>query len=95
MKHGSDGREYVHHGEAMRLLIEAGADLDARDEEFQSTPLGWAARWGRPEAAELLLERGAKTNLPDDPDWATPLAWARQKGHKVIEEMLIKAGASS
>ncbi|SVE19552.1 uncharacterized protein METZ01_LOCUS472406, partial [marine metagenome] len=29
---------------ARRLLIEAGADLNARDEEFQSTPLGWAAR---------------------------------------------------
>ena len=95
MKHGSDGREYRHHGETMRLFIEAGADANARDEEFHSTALGWAARWGRPEAAQLLLERGAATNLPDDLPWATPLAWARNKGHVDIERMLTEAGATA
>ena len=80
---------------ARRLLIKTGADLNARDEEFQSTPLGWAARWGQPEAVGLLLELGAKTNLPDDLPWATPLAWARKKGHREVEQMLIDAGASS
>ena len=95
MKHGSDGREYKHHGETMRLFIEAGADANAKDEEFHSTALGWAARWGRPEAAQLLLERGAATNLPDDLSWATPLAWARNKGHADIERMLTEAGATA
>lgn len=95
MKHGSDGREYRHHGETMRLFIEAGADANAKDEEFHSTALGWAARWGRPEAAQLLLERGAATNLPDDLSWATPLAWARNKGHADIERMLTEAGATA
>ena len=78
----------------MRLFIEAGADLDVKDEELQSTPLGWAARWGQKGAAELLLERGAKTNLPDDLPWSTPLAWARKKGHKQIEQLLREAGAT-
>ena len=95
MKHGSDGREYRHHTKAMRLFIEAGADLDAKDEEYHSTPLGWAARWGRHEAVALLLERGAKTNLADDLSWATPLAWARKKGHADVEKMLIEGGATS
>src|SRR5262249_47927640 len=33
----------------VRELIDAGANLNVRDELFQSTPLGWACRWGRPE----------------------------------------------
>ena len=78
----------------MKLFIEAGAELDARDEEYQSTPLGWACRWGRMEAVELLLEKGAKTNLPDDPSWATPLAWATRKGHDEIAELLKEHGAT-
>ena len=72
--YGSDGSVAKVHVRTMTLFIEAGADLDAKDEEYHSTPLGWAARWGRMGAAELLLERGAKTNLPDDLPWASPLA---------------------
>ena len=86
--HGSDGTAYTMYMETMKLFIEAGADLNARDEEYQSTPLGWASRWGRRESAELLLEKGAETNLPDDPPWATPLAWATRKGHGDIVELL-------
>ena len=93
--HGTDGQDYALHLKTMQLFIEFGADLEARDEEFRSTPLAWAARWGRKEAVELLLERGSRTNLPDDPPWATPLAWARKKGHAQIEAMLRQAGAKS
>ena len=92
--HGTDGSIYKPYPKTMKLFIEAGADLNAKDEEYRSTPLGWAARWGRKEAVELLLERGAKTNLPDDLPWATPLAWSRKKGHEAIEEMLREAGAT-
>lgn len=91
--HGSDGQDYTPHLKVMQLFIEFGADLNARDEEFSSTPLAWAARWGRKEAVELFLERGAVTNLPDDPSWATPLAWAQKKGHGEIEAILRRAGA--
>ena len=86
--HGTDGSAYRPHPKMMKLFIEHGADLNARDEDYRSTPLGWAARWGRKEAVEMLLERGAQINLPDDPPWATPLAWARKKGHAEIEELL-------
>ena len=93
--HGSDGTEYRPHLEVMRLFIEASADLNAKDEEFHSTPLGWAARWGRAEMVTLLLERGARTNLSDDLSWTTPLAWATKKGHPEIERQLREAGATS
>ncbi len=70
-----------------RLLLDHGGTIDAIDEEYRSTPLGMAARWGRKEMVELLLERGADPSLAGDP-WATPLAWARTKGHGDIESLL-------
>jgi ankyrin repeat protein len=75
------------------LFLEFGADINARDEEYRSTPLGWAARSGLLDMVELLLARGAKTNLPDDLLWATPLAWAQKRGHTEIEVLLRAHGA--
>jgi ankyrin repeat protein len=76
-----------------RLLIDHGADLDAVEEEYQSTPLGLAARWGRRPLVELLLSRGANPNA-SGAAWSTPLAWARTKGHSEIEHILVGAGAT-
>jgi len=70
-----------------RLLLDHGAEIDAIDEEYRSTPLGCAARWGQREAAALLLERGADPNRAGAP-WATPLAWSRMKGHAALEDDL-------
>jgi uncharacterized protein len=70
------------------IFIDHGADLNARDEEFCSTPLGWAARRGKTRMVEFLLQRGAKPNLPDVPPWATPLQWAIRRGHQEIVRML-------
>jgi ankyrin repeat protein len=73
------------------VFIEHGADLNARDEEFCSTPLGWAARCGKTRMVEFLLRRGARPNLPGDPPhlaWATPLQWAIRRRHDEIVRML-------
>jgi hypothetical protein len=67
-----------------RLLLDHGADINALDEEYQSTPLGYAAHWGKREMVALLLEQGADVNKSGGP-WATPLAWARKKGYAEIE----------
>ena len=45
-----------------RLFIDHGAAVNVIDEEFHSTPLGFAARWGHREVVELLLESGADPN---------------------------------
>lgn len=74
------------------LLIKYGADINPTDEEYQSTPLGMAARWGHHKMVKYLLEQGADPNKAGAP-WATPLVWATKKGFTEIEETLTKAGA--
>lgn len=75
------------------LLIKYGADINPTDEEYQSTPLGMAARWGHWEMVKYLLQQGADPNKAGA-SWATPLAWARKKEFADIEETLINAGAN-
>lgn len=74
------------------LLIKYGADINPVDEEYQSTPLGMAARWGHTEMVEYLLKQGADPNK-SGAAWSAPLAWAKKKGHTDIEKMLKDAGA--
>ena len=71
-----------------KTLLEAGADLTARDEHLRSTPLAWAAKFGQLEMVTFLLRHGAPKSLPDDPEWATPLAWATRRGHDAIARLL-------
>ena len=71
-----------------KKLLDAGADLTARDEHLRSTPLAWAAKFGQLEMVRLFLERGAPKRLPDDPSWATPLAWSIRRGHAEIAKLL-------
>jgi uncharacterized protein len=74
------------------LLLDHGSDLDPIEEEYQSTPLGLASRWGRREMVSFLLDRGADPSKSGAP-WSTPLAWARKKGHVEIESDLRRRGA--
>jgi ankyrin repeat protein len=72
------------------LLIKYGADLNRVDEEYQSTPLGMAARWGYAEMVNFLLKQGADPGK-SGAEWSTPQAWAVKKGHREIEKILLKA----
>jgi ankyrin repeat protein len=81
--------------ECAAILLDAGATISAKDEEYRSTPLAWAARNNLPDMVALLLTRGAPTNLPDDDAWATPLAWATKRGYADIVAMLRAAGATA
>ena len=74
------------------ILIDAGANVSARDEEYRSTPLGWAARTNAIDMVKFLLSRGAPTNLPDDELWATPLQWAERRQHQEIAAILRRHG---
>ena len=79
--------------ERAAILLDAGANLSARDDEYRSTPLAWAARTNGVEMVKFLLARGAATSLPDDEPWATPLAWAERRGNAEIVAILRQHGA--
>ncbi|HEY4108084.1 ankyrin repeat domain-containing protein [Puia sp.] len=70
------------------VLLEFGAELDAVEAEWASTPLGWAARLGQKEMVRWLVEQGADLHAPADRPWARPVEWARRKGDKEMEELL-------
>ena len=58
-----------------RLLIEAGAELEATS-IYGSRALHWAAWMGAPGTVELLIARGAQIEPKDSEFEATPLFWA-------------------
>lgn len=45
------------------LLLRAGADLNARDDTYQMTPIGWASEEGHMAMVQFLFECGADVDL--------------------------------
>ena len=73
--------------EAARLFLEFGANPGAIDEEYRSTPLGWAARAGQTEFVRFALSSGFPARA-GTPGWAQPSAWAERRGHDHIVSLL-------
>jgi ankyrin repeat protein len=46
--------------EIARLLLDAGADPDIRDDKYDATALGWSAFFGREDFEALIRERGGR-----------------------------------
>ncbi len=80
------------HADVVRVLLEAGADPNARGDRNNSTPLYDAAGKGRAEAARILLQAGADPNARTEYSWA-PLYTAAQRGHADVVRVLLAAGA--
>ncbi len=78
--------------EAMRLLIAAGADVNAAN-AFGATPLMFAA--GQPEKAALLLSRGANVNARSKTGRTPLLLAAIHSGNAAIVKMLLDRGAQT
>jgi uncharacterized protein len=85
------------------VLLEAGGDINARELEFNATPLVLAVSGNDTDAnaakrkrqmVEFLLDHGAATNLPGDEPWATALAWAARGGHSEIVGLLKQHAAT-
>jgi ankyrin repeat protein len=43
-----------------RLLLDAGADPNIRDDKYHATALGWAEFFGRDDFATLIRDRGGQ-----------------------------------
>ena len=74
--------------ETVKALIEAGADVNAKNEEGK-TPLHRAVFWENLETVEALLKAGAKVKARDEGGW-TPLDLTN---NDAIKALLRKVGA--
>lgn len=82
---------YYGHPAVVKLLVEKGADIEAKDRDGQ-TPLSWAAVAGHRTVVELLVEKGADIKVKNN-FGQTPFSRAAENGQEAIVELLIKKGA--
>ena len=78
--------------ELMRILVEAGADVQATGGTLSRTSLHSVARTGRVDAITLLLKAGARVNARDA-DNRTPLFFAMVNNKSRAFPVLLRFGA--
>ena len=79
------------HIECMKLLLDAGVDKDAVNDEGW-TPLMYAAAAGFTDGVKLLLDYGVNVNKTDNDGW-TALMIAAMNWDNNIQKLLLDAGA--
>ena len=80
------------HADVAQLLLEHGADADARDDE-NCTPLLRASQYGHARVARVLVELGVNTEARDEDGWS-PLERASNEGHVEVAQVLLEHGAN-
>ncbi|RKK27976.1 hypothetical protein BFJ66_g16403, partial [Fusarium oxysporum f. sp. cepae] len=83
---------YYGHRVIVKLLLEKGAEIEAKDSEYGRTPLSWAAGNGHKATVKLLLENGAGVESKDE-FGQTLLSWAAENGHEAVVKLLLENGA--
>ncbi|KAK2600219.1 hypothetical protein QQS21_005015 [Conoideocrella luteorostrata] len=83
---------YFGHTSVVKLLLERGADVEAKDSEYSRTPLSWAAKNGHDAVVKLLLEKDANVETKDSYG-LTPLSWAAENGHEAVVQLLLEKDA--
>lgn len=73
---------------SMEVLLEFGADINARDNLFGFTLLTWAVIQRRLNLVQFLLAHGAAIELPDDQSWTTSRFWAKHLNEPAILQAL-------
>jgi ankyrin repeat protein len=83
--------------DAMKLLVDRGANVDEQSGPLGITALMWAAQMGHPDAVAFLLAHGAKPNTREPFNGATALvqAAASDRADASIIQSLLDAGADT
>jgi ankyrin repeat protein len=89
---------YEQHEKAVRILIEAGAQVENHPHHY--TPLAYAAYQGHDRIVRLLIERGARVDADADHEEGltyvnTPLMMAVIQGHQATATALLRRGANA
>jgi ankyrin repeat protein len=90
------GRSFARHERAVKLLVEAGANLE--NQPYQYTPLAYAAYQGNENVVRYLVNRGARVNADAAAGGTyinTPLMMAAIQGHESIARVLLSSGADA
>jgi len=84
---------YNGHSEAIKLLLEHGATIDARDIEGK-TALLHACTGPFPETVKILLDAGADINATETTEAFTPLMMAAGLGQTAVVKILLERKAN-
>jgi ankyrin repeat protein len=83
----------VRQPEAVRLLLEHGANPNARDLGDNATPLHFAAGNGTLDTVRLLLDAGADVHGTGDVHNGDVIGWAAREGNEDVINLLLEYGA--
>ena len=75
--------------ENMAYFCSTEREVELKD-EFDRTPLSWAARMGHEAVARLLIERNDVDINTEDHGGRTPLSLAAEYGHEAVVRLLIE-----
>jgi len=83
------------HGPVVEVLLDAGADIQAHNENYHwgTTPLHAAAHGNQKAAAEVLIRRGADVNAIKANGSGRPLAETKVHNATTVAKLLKEAGA--
>ena len=80
---------YQEHLSIVEMLIDAGAELDAVNDQGMTALMMSLGKYGNAEIAIKLIKAGSDVNRTDMKGW-TPLAMAVRNGHKAAVKELLK-----